>query len=54
VPSDADVASVQRGVDLCLIVDIDVPGGMDLTLDSAAETDVAVDMELADEAVARA
>jgi hypothetical protein len=54
VPANAHVASVQRSIHLRLVVNLDVSGGMDLALNSAPESDVAVDVKLADETVARA
>jgi len=51
--SDVDVGTRYRCLDLRLVVDLDVAGGVDLAFDGAAEEDIAIDVQLADQAVAR-
>jgi hypothetical protein len=50
--ADADVASRKRRVDIRLVVDLYVAGGMDLALHRATQTHIAIDVELADQSVA--
>jgi hypothetical protein len=53
VASDAHIPARQRRVYLRLVVDLDIAGGMNLALYRPAETHIAVDVELADQTIAR-
>jgi hypothetical protein len=54
VAPDVYVAARHRRLYLRLVVDLDVAGGVDLALDGAAEKNVAIDVQLADQAITRA
>jgi len=53
VATDVHIPARERRRHLGLVVDLDVAGRFDLTLNRPTQPDIAIDMELADQAVAR-
>ena len=53
VASDVDVSARERRRHLGLVVDLDVAGRYDLALNRPAQPDIAIDVELPDQTVAR-
>jgi hypothetical protein len=53
VAPDVHIPARERRRHFGLVVDLDVAGSLDLTLNRPAQPDIAIDVELADQAVAR-